>query len=167
MILRGHQAKSRVSTRHRSLLMGCWADGYTISYGAHRALPASSHSQDGGSVIRLAMESATKEVIAVCILNRVPVAQWTERLPSKQRVVGSNPSRDATEKNVNLWAGQREELSEAENMVFRDQAPVFASFHRASISGNLYCLVRWCFLSRLCAAGFHRAAFGSYQCQCT
>ena len=28
------------------------------------------------------MESATKEVIAVCILNRVPVAQWTERLPS-------------------------------------------------------------------------------------
>ena len=26
----------------------------------------------------------------------VPVAQWIERLPSKQRVAGSNPARDAT-----------------------------------------------------------------------
>ena len=28
---------------------------------------------------------------------RVPVAQWIEQLPSKQWVVGSNPSRDATD----------------------------------------------------------------------
>jgi hypothetical protein len=27
--------------------------------------------------------------------NPVPVAQWIERLPSKQRVAGSNPARDA------------------------------------------------------------------------
>ena len=26
----------------------------------------------------------------------VPVAQWIERLPSKQRVAGSNPARDAS-----------------------------------------------------------------------
>ena len=30
-------------------------------------------------------------------LKRVPVAQWTERLPSKQRVVGSNPTWDASQ----------------------------------------------------------------------
>ena len=29
-------------------------------------------------------------------LRRVPVAQWTERLPSKQRAVGSNPTWDAS-----------------------------------------------------------------------
>jgi anti-anti-sigma factor len=31
-----------------------------------------------------------------------PVAQWTERLPSKQRVAGSNPARGASEMQLNI-----------------------------------------------------------------
>jgi hypothetical protein len=45
----------------------------------------------------------------VCILP-VPVAQWIERLPSKQRVAGSNPARDATKAKRPVTSGGETKL---------------------------------------------------------
>src|SRR5215211_3121618 len=63
----------------------CYVELVSSSGGAHRACGHSTHI--GGPAQTLASGP-----LGGLGFNPAPVAQWTERLPSKQRVAGSNPA---------------------------------------------------------------------------